>query len=64
MVDGKAAAPGNYSFSVKADVAGQTIAARTYSADRIVGVLPTPNGVQFSTASGNIITMDAIRSIT
>lgn len=62
--DGKAVPPGTYSFSVKAEVAGQSVAGRAYSADRITGVLPTANGVQFSTASGNIITMDAIRAIT
>ncbi len=64
MVDGKAVPPGTYTFSVKADVAGQSVAGRAYSSDRITGVLPTPNGVQFSTASGSIITMDSIRAIT
>ncbi len=62
-VDGKAVAPGNYTFSVSASVAGKPVTIDTFSVDTVVAVVPGTSGVRLSMASGTTLGMDNIKAI-
>jgi flagellar basal-body rod modification protein FlgD len=61
---GAQAAAGNYTYSVSASAAGQSVGATAYTAQQVVGVAPQSDGtVQFLLANGSQVGFSSIAQI-